>query len=122
MISKNKIKKRTKSKSNNYLVDTINLSATRKEWREVAKVISGPSSNYTVSDLRKIDKVSKEGDTLVVAGKVLGSGSLSKKVRICALNFSDSAYEKIKFVKGEPVMLIDEIKKNPKAEGVIIVR
>lgn len=73
-------------------------------------------------NLKDIEKVTTEGDTVVVPGKVLGSGNVNKKVRICALNFSESAKEKLKESKGEIVTIIEEIKKNPKAEGIKILR
>ena len=37
---------------------------------------------------------------------------------VCAMNFSETAVEKLEEVKGERVILLEEIKKNPKAVGI----
>ena len=58
---------------------------------------------------------------VIITGKVLGSGNLNKKIRICSMSFSESAKRKLKG-KSEMVSVSDEVKKNPKAEGVKILR
>lgn len=54
-----------------------------------------PSRKSRIVNLYKIEKYSKEGDIIVVPGKVLGIGSLSHKVTVVALDFSKSALKKI---------------------------
>lgn len=118
MISKTKISKRISRKRNPDIIDIAVAANKNKNWNIVAQKISGPKKNYTSVNLNYIDSKTKEGDTVVVMGKVLGFGKINKKVRICALGFSKSAREKIKKIKGEPVNLIEEINKNKNAEGV----
>lgn len=122
MISKTKISKRLGRKSDSEIVETIMLAKKEKSWMKVAQILSGSKKNYDSINLKKIDSEAKEGDTIVVVGKVLGSGQLTKKVRISATGFSESAREKIEANKSEIVSLIEEIKKNPKAEGIKILR
>ena len=122
MISKTKIGKRIKNKKDEYIVETILLAKKNKGWLKIAQILSAGSRSYSSINLKEIDEKTKEGDTIIVPGKVLGSGELSKKVRICSLGFSESAKEKIKHKKGEIVTILEEIRKNPKAEGVKIIR
>lgn len=122
MISKTKIDKRIKNKKDDFVVNTIIELKKHDAWLDVAKTISGRRKSYSSINLNQINDNSTEGDTLVVLGKVLGFGNLDKKIRICAMNFSESALEKIKISKSEAVMIIDEVKKNPKAEGVKVIR
>lgn len=122
MISKTKIGKRIGNKNDFVVVETILAAKKNKSWNKIAQLISGSKKKYSSVNLKEIDKKSKEGDTIVVPGKVLASGNLSKKIRICAMNFSESAKEKLKDSKTEGVMLIEEIKKNPNAEEVKILR
>jgi large subunit ribosomal protein L18e len=121
-VSKTKIGERLKRKTNPEIAETLLLAKNSKEWGKVAQRISGSSRNYSSVNLDEIERASKEGESVVVVGKVLGSGSITKKVRVCALGFSESAKEKIKSAKGETVLLADEIKKNPKAQGVNILK
>ena len=120
--SKTKIKKRLKKKKNPEIVETIVAANKSKTWGKVAGLLAKSRKNYSVVNLDKIDEVSKEADTIIIVGKVLGSGDIKKKVRVCAVGFSKGAVEKIKKAKGEAVSLLDEINKNVKAEGIKIIK
>ena len=122
MISKTKIKKRLKRKVDKYIVETVNAAKKNKEWNKLAQIISSSRKKYSSVNLKEIEKETKEGDTVVIAGKVLGLGDVTKKIRICALNFSESAREKLKENKSEVVTILEEINKNPKAQGVKILQ
>ena len=122
MISKTKISKRIKRKTHSEIVETVNAAKENKEWNKIAQLISGSRRKYSSVNLKEIEKQTKVGDTVIIPGKVLGSGTISKKVRVCAINFSESAKEKLKENKGEIVTILEEIKKNPKAEGVKVIR
>ncbi|MBS3082082.1 50S ribosomal protein L18e [Candidatus Pacearchaeota archaeon] len=122
VISKTSINKRIPRKKDNYIVDTLFISKNSKKWQSVAQIISGSRRKYSAVNIGRIEKESSEGDLIVVPGKVLGNGNLSKKLKVCALYFSESAVDKIKQNKGEVVQIIDEIKNNPNAEGVKLIR
>jgi len=115
------IKHKSKRKTNPVIVETINITRKNKYWKAIAHKISGPTRKHSSVNLDLIDSKTKAGDTVVIVGKILSSGHLSKKVRICSLSISNSALEKVKKAKGEYVSIIEEIKKNPKAEGVILI-
>lgn len=121
MISKTHIRKRTKKKTNSSLVRTINLARKHSAWQHIAQQLSGSTRRHSSVNLSDIDRETKEGDTVIIIGKVLGSGVLSKKVRVCALGYSESAREKLKKSKAEIVKLDDEIQKNTKATGVKVL-
>lgn len=122
MLSKTKIKSRLRRKTNPEIALTIKLAAKNEKWFPLAKILSGPSSNYSSINLSKIDRDSKTGDTIIIPGKVLSQGNLSKKLKICSLSISKTAHEKMKETKSEFSPLYQEIKKNPKAEGLKILR
>ena len=121
MKSKTKIGKRVARKTNPEVVRTLISAKNTTPWRLIAQKISGARRTYASVNLEFIENHSKEGDTIVVPGKVLGSGSLHKKIRICAMSFSESALIKLKNAKAEIFQISDEIKKNPKAEGIKIL-
>jgi large subunit ribosomal protein L18e len=122
MISKTKIKSRSRKKTNPELVTTLSSSIKNPNWIKLAKVLSSSTKKYPSINLTQIDLKSKTGDTIIIPGKVLSSGSLSKKVKICALSISSSALEKLKESKSEFSTLSAEIKKNPKAEGLTLIK
>lgn len=79
-----------------------------------------PSRNRRAVNLFKIEKYAKENETIIVPGKVLGTGELTKKVTVVAFNFSDSAFKKIK-EKGSVVSIEELLKSNPKGKKVRII-
>ena len=121
MLSKTKVKFRSQKKTNPSVKETIRLALKYENWKKVAEVLSGPKRNYASLNLGDIDKLAKAGDTIVVLGKVLSSGNLTKKVRLCALGFSAQAKSKLKQTKSEADSIYEEILSNPKAQGVTIL-
>ncbi len=111
-----------KNKTNPTLTDTIYLALKNPAWKPLAQRLSSSTRRYASVNLSFIDKSTKVGDTVVVPGKVLGTGDLTKKVRICALSFSSSAREKAKKSKSELITLSQEIKENPKANGIKVIQ
>lgn len=122
MLSKTKIKSNTRKKTSEELVETIKLAAKNPHWLKIADSISRSRSNYSAVNLKNIEENAAEGDTIIVPGKILSQGEITKKIRLCALSISKEAKEKLKNSKSEFFSLIHEIKNNPKAEGIKIVR
>jgi ribosomal protein L18E len=121
MKSKTKIKEQSQKKTNPNLVETLKETIKNPEWKKVASLLSGSTRNFKSINLFNIDKETKAGDTVVIVGKVLSGGELSKKVRICALNYSSKVEKKVKESKSEMVSILEEVKKNPKAEGIRLI-
>jgi len=111
MISKTKIEKRLQQKTNPELVGAI--IELKKTNPEIAKILAFPKKKWVALSLEQINKNTKEGDKVLVPGKVLSSGSLDKKIKLVAWNISEKAAEKIKS-KVDFVTIQEEIKKNPK--------
>ncbi len=118
MISKTQITKRTKKKTNPEIVETIEL-ARKKGLLELGKKLSSPKSNYKNLNLNDIDEI--ESGNVLVVGKVLGQGEISKKKMICALGFSKKAREKLKNAGCEVKSIKECVKSNGKLEGVKVV-
>jgi len=118
MKSKTLIDNQAKRKLNPELVETILNAKKNEKWVKIAGILASPRRNKVIANLDEIDKASKEGDTILIPGKILGKGDVSKKLRIVALSFSEEARKKLKDKKCEIVTIREEIKINPKAQGV----
>jgi large subunit ribosomal protein L18e len=79
-------------------------------WRDVAEHLLKPTRKKVSVNLSKINRHSKDGDIIIVPGKVLGSGSLERKVTIAAFSFSEKAVEKIES-SGSSAITLDELLK-----------
>lgn len=122
MKSKTKIEKQALKKRNPEMVETIRAAKKKEKWLKVAGILSGPRRKMPNLNLTEIDKDSKEGDTVVVPGKVLSQGEINKKIKVVALGFSEKAREKLMKSKSDPTTILEEIKKNPDAKGVKMLR
>ena len=70
-------------------------------------------------NLSKISRLSKENETILVPGKVLGSGVLEHKITISAYQFSESAKVKLKESGSKILELNDLAKQSPKGIRII---
>ena len=116
--SKTKIEKQTKRKSNSGLVETIISAKKCRAWFRVAEILSGPKKNRVEMNLGNINTKTKQDETVLIAGKVLSQGEITKKIKVVALSFSEKAKEKLLKSGCEISSIIEEIKKNPEAKGV----
>ena len=121
-ISKTWIKHRTQKKTNPELSSTIALALKHDNWKKTAQILSASTRNHSNVNLDQIDKDTKAGETIIVPGKVLSQGEVTKKLRICALSFSAKALEKLKSTKSETVTILAELQKNPKGEGIKLIK
>ncbi len=88
---------------------------------ELADRLAGPERIRPEVNVGKIERLSAEGETVVVPGKVLSSGELTKKVNVAALNFSAGAEEKILKAGGKAMDLKELVEKNPAGKGMKIL-
>ncbi|MEK6848396.1 MAG: 50S ribosomal protein L18e [Nanoarchaeota archaeon] len=122
IISKTKIKLHISKKTNPNIAETIKTAIKHPAWLPIAKRLAGPARKYVSINLSDIEKKATVGDTFLVLGKVLSSGEVSKKIRVCALSFSQAAREKLMKTKSEAVSILEEIKINPKAQGLKVLQ
>lgn len=120
--SKTKIEKQSQRKRNPEIVKTIRAAKKKDKWIEIAGILSGPRRKMPSLNLTEIDKDSKEGDIVVIPGKVLSQGEINKKIKVVALAFSEKAREKLMKSKSDHTSILEEIKKNPEAKGIKILR
>ena len=122
IISKTKLKERIHRKTNPNLAAAISSVSKNPAWMKLAKLISMSTKKHASINLSDIDKQASIGDTILIVGKVLSVGEITKKIKICSFGISNEALEKLKKTKSEWISIADEIKKNPKAEGIKIIR
>jgi len=122
MKSNTKISKQLERKNNPELVKTIVAAKKKKNWKEVASMISCPRSKRKDFNLEEINEKVKAGEKIIVPGKILSQGDLDKKIKIIALGFSEKAKEKILKSKSEISNILEEIKSNPEMKGLRMLR
>ena len=74
-----------------------------------------------IVNLYKINQYAREGETIIVPGKVLSVGELNKKVDVAALTFSEGAKRKILEAKGKVFTIKELLQNNPEGKKVRIL-
>ncbi len=90
-------------------------------WAKLAQYALKPSSARRDLNLKRIDQLTKDNDTVVFPGKVLGVGSLSHKITLFSFSISSSAASKIIESGGKIVSHQGLIKQNPTGRGVVML-
>lgn len=106
------------------IIDSLRRESRRSgapAWAAVAEILSRPSRRRVAVNISKINRYAREGDYVVVPGKVLGAGVLEKKVTIAALSFSMGALEKIKASGSRAITIAEALRENPEARRVRII-
>lgn len=115
------------TKSNPLLVSLIDAlkEASREHdaplWRDLAERLEKPRQSWAEVNVSRLERVLDEGETAVVAGKLLGTGHLTKAVTVAAFQASDGARRKVKDAGGEVIRIENLLEQDPSGTGVRIV-
>ena len=90
-----------------------------KIWKRLAVDLERPARIRRVVNLSRINRFTKENDSIVVPGKVLASGEINHSVIVAAFKFSEQAKQKIVAKKGQCISLAEMMQKNPKGLRII---
>jgi len=101
---------RKKARENNALI-----------WRDVADRLSSSRRRRVVVNVGRLNRHSKEGETVVVPGKVLGAGALDHAVFVAAFAFSGEAEAKISRAKGKCLSISELVEADPRGSNVRIM-
>ncbi len=87
-------------------------------WDRVADDLEKATRQRRVVNISRIALHTKANETVVVPGKVLGSGILPHSVIVAALSFSEGARERIEQAKGKALTIDQLLKQKPKAKDL----
>jgi large subunit ribosomal protein L18e len=109
--------------TNPILVETLETLENQESsfWNSVAESLGKVNRRRPEVNISDIERNTEEGDTVVVPGKVLGSGRLTKEVDVAAFKASSGAKDQIND-KGEFKFIQDLVEENPEAEGLKVIK
>ena len=108
----------------NSLIADLKSAARNSEsnvWRDVADRLEKPRRTHAEVNLGRIERYAQAGETVVVPGKVLGSGVLQKDVTVAAVDFSGTAATKIEQV-GDTMKLEEALEQHEDGANVRVIR
>ncbi|TFH11381.1 MAG: 50S ribosomal protein L18e [Candidatus Thorarchaeota archaeon] len=106
------------------LINALRKTSTKHDvgiWKRVAELVARPSRTRPTVNVGKIERHTNAGDIVVVPGKVLGSGNMSHKVTVAALNASYTARSAIVGAGGSLITIDELMKQIPKGSGIRII-
>jgi large subunit ribosomal protein L18e len=115
------------SKTNPRLTDLIaEMKAAARNgggdvWGDIAQRLEKPRRTHAEVNLGRIERYAREDETVIVPGKVLGSGALRKGVTVAAVDFSGTARTKVEAV-GEAITLEQALEQNREGTNVRVIR
>jgi len=81
---------KTNPKLQNLIADlkSVSRDSGANVWQDIAARLEKPRRTHAEVNLGRIERYAQEDETVVVPGKVLGSGVLEKNVTVAAVDFS----------------------------------
>jgi large subunit ribosomal protein L18e len=86
-------------------------------WADVADRLEVPRRMRAEVNLSQIERYADGGETVIVPGKVLASGRITKPVTVAAFRFSKSAVGKIARAGGRALTIRQLMDENPTGRG-----
>jgi len=90
-------------------------------WRYMADRLSHSRGRRVAVNVSRLNRYTKEEETVAVPGKVLGAGKIDHPINVAAFAFSDQARTKILRAKGKCLSILDLVKNNPKGANVKVI-
>lgn len=90
-------------------------------WRDVADRLCAAKRSRVAVNISRLNRHTKEKETVVVPGKVLGAGRLEHPLIVAAFAFSADARAKITQAKGKCISISQLLEDIPKGDNVRIM-
>jgi len=106
------------------LIRTLRKSSREnkvKIWRDIADRLARSKQRRAAVNVSRLNRHTKDGETVVVPGKVLGAGEIDHPIKVAAFAFSKQAESKILGAKGKCLSIQELIERNPKGTNVKII-
>jgi len=90
-------------------------------WRVAEEALRGSRRRMAAVNVGKLDRLAEEDSLILVPGKVLGTGVVTKRLKVGAFSFSTEAARKINEAGGEALKLEEFVKKYGKTGGIRVI-
>lgn len=91
-------------------------------WQRAFELLNKPRRSKKGMNLSRLSSITKEGDVVLVAGKLLANGKMAHKLTVACEGLSSSASMLLKKA-GCKVLAVSQLRKeNPKGTGIILAK
>ncbi|MEM4208761.1 MAG: 50S ribosomal protein L18e, partial [Candidatus Bilamarchaeaceae archaeon] len=90
-------------------------------WQKVAYELSKPRRKRVEVNISKLEKYCESGKNVIVPGKVLGAGRITRELTVAAFAFSESAKKAIEAAGGKTMSIESLYKINPAGKDILLI-
>jgi large subunit ribosomal protein L18e len=90
-------------------------------WRDIAERLAKPKRKRAAVNVSRLNRYTEKNQTVVIPGKVLGTGEINHPITVTAFALSRKAEEKINAASGKLLSFADLVKRNPKGSHIKII-
>ena len=90
-------------------------------WGDIARRLEKPNRSWATVNVGKLPRVAAKGETVVIPGKLLGTGHIDIPLTVAAMGVSQAAREKVEAAGGKVLTVGQLFKANPKGSKVRII-
>ena len=87
-------------------------------WRAVAAELARPRHQLDPVNVAHLERLTEAKETVVIPGKLLATGQLTKPVTVAAWGYSSEARSKIRAVGGSALTIPELLQTRPDGKGV----
>ncbi|MBI4021662.1 MAG: 50S ribosomal protein L18e [Candidatus Aenigmarchaeota archaeon] len=102
------------------LVSLERAGRKHQVWKAVALQLNRPRRIRAEVAVAQLDQYAGSG-MLLVPGRVLGTGEVTKPITVAAVGFSGTARTKIEQAGGKALSIPDLVTQNPQGKGIRII-
>ncbi len=103
------------------LLERKGRSGKNAIWLDAARLLASGTVTWPEVNIARLARIG-DASAVFVPGKVLGTGSLEKKLNVGAFSFWASARSKIEQAGGKAFTVEEFVKKYPEGSGVALVK
>jgi large subunit ribosomal protein L18e len=90
-------------------------------WKTLEKKFESSRSRKPEINIGKLEQLTKDGENVIIPGKVLGDGILTHKLNVTSFSISIPAMQKILDAGGKVITVSDLVNQHPNGKGVRII-
>ena len=90
-------------------------------WKDIAMRLEKPNRSWAEVNVGKLPDVASKGETVIIPGKLLGTGSIDIPLTVAARRRSGTAKAKVEAAGGKVLTVSQLFKANPRGSKVRII-
>ena len=90
-------------------------------WKTIARLLRRSRRQRIVTNVSKLNQVTKPNDIVVIPGKLLGAGEIDHAITVSAWDFSEQARRKITGAGGRFISIMEMVEQYPQGKNVRII-